>query len=98
MPKEQKEIEEIAETIFKSGVALDGSDFMFGIDGDDHFTRLAKKLYNAGYRKADEARKETARELAKKLLACGQESENGEVYPHDIKNVVKELYGVEIEL
>lgn len=68
-----KEIEEMAETIFKSGVALDGSDFMFGIDGDDHFTRLAKILYNAGYRKADEVRKETARELAKKLLACGVE-------------------------
>lgn len=45
----EKEIEEMAKVLFESGVALDATDFAFGVDGDDHFTRLAIKLVNAGY-------------------------------------------------
>lgn len=45
----EKEIKELAKTIYESGVALDGTDFAFGVSGDDHFTKLAKKLIEAGY-------------------------------------------------
>lgn len=44
----------------------------------------------------EKACKDTAKELAKKLLDCGKECEDGAVYPFDIHSIVKELYGVEI--
>lgn len=60
----EKQIEEIAKDIFHAGVALDGVDFAYGLfDDDDHFRRLARKLHESGYRKADEVRKETVREI-----------------------------------
>lgn len=67
MTKEQQ-IEEMAQEILHAGVALDGVDFVHGLfDKDDHFRRLARKLYAAGYRKADEVRKDTAREILQRL-------------------------------
>lgn len=67
MTKEDQ-IEKMAQEILHAGVALDGVDFVHGLfDEDDHFRRLARKLYTAGYRKADEVRKETAREILVKL-------------------------------
>ena len=51
----QKQIEEMAKVIYESKVAIDGSDMAFGLfDEDDHFHRIAKFLYTAGYRKIDE--------------------------------------------
>lgn len=44
-----REIKEMAEEIYRAGVAY-GSDFAYK---SDHFERLAKVLYNAGYRKID---------------------------------------------
>lgn len=94
MTKEQKEIEEMAKLLCSKSHSCDVCDFENKPCGHQETAQI---LYTAGYRKADEVRTETAKELAKKLLACGQESEYGEVYPHDIKNIVKELYGVEVE-
>lgn len=49
----EEQIKEIAKVIFKAGIALDGTDFAYGLfDDDDHFYRLAKVLFSAGYRKA----------------------------------------------
>ena len=63
------QIEEMAQDIFHAGVALDGVDFAYGLfDDDDHFRRLARKLRESGYRKADEVRKETAREVISWIL------------------------------
>jgi hypothetical protein len=51
----QNEIEELAEAIFESGVVIEGIDRAHGLfDGDDHFHRLARALYYAGYRKQRE--------------------------------------------
>ena len=47
-----EQIKELAECIFKSKIAIDGIDFAFGLYGNDtHFHRIAKILYDNGYRK-----------------------------------------------
>lgn len=52
-----EELDEMAKTIYSAGVALNGTDFAFGLIGrDDHFHRLARALFGAGYRKRDEER------------------------------------------
>jgi len=56
-----KEINEMAEAILNAGIALDGNDFAYK---SDHFERLAKVLYNAGYRKQSD----TIKEFVEKLL------------------------------
>lgn len=48
--EKQKEIKRLAEKIYESGVSLDGIDFAYGATWDSHFTRLALKLVNDGYR------------------------------------------------
>ena len=55
----EKQIEEMAKDIFESKVAIDGIDIAFAaVHGanmkDSHFMRIAKALYNAGYRKQSE--------------------------------------------
>ena len=80
----RKKMAEFANDIFKCGIALDGTDFAFGVDGDSHFDRLAKSLYGIGYRKCtdseimalDQLRKDGAiilfdvrRETAKEILS-----------------------------
>lgn len=56
MKTRQEQIEELAETILKSGIAIEGTDFAFGItnDKEDHFSRLSRKLYSVSYRKASD--------------------------------------------
>lgn len=59
--EKEKQIEDLAEAIYKSGVAIDGTDMAFGLyDTDTHFHRMAAKLYNAGYGNVKEALKEFA--------------------------------------
>jgi hypothetical protein len=62
------DVKELAEEIYRAGVALDGSDFAHK---SDHFERLAGELYNAGYRKQSD----TIREFAEKLNAALAEYE-----------------------
>lgn len=102
MTKEEQ-IEEMAQEILHAGVVLDGVDFVYGLfDEDDHFRRLARKLYAIGYRKADEVRKETAREILQRLLfeRTTFVDNYGEVsyavFIEKIKEVAAE-YGVEVE-
>ena len=53
--EDKKQIEEMAKVIYESKVAIDGSDMAFGLfDEDDHFHRIARFLYKAGYRKLPE--------------------------------------------
>ena len=61
IPKENQ-IYDIAKIIFERGVALDGIDFAYGLVGSDHFDRIARAIYNAGYRNC----KETASVIYKK--------------------------------
>ena len=99
MTKEQQ-IEEMAREIQKAGVALDGTDFAYGlVDRDDHFHRLAKKLVDTGYRKEDEVRKETAREIFAKIFSIAREQGNA---GHIVNWVaicaqVAKDYGVEVD-
>lgn len=48
MKTREELIDEMAKAIYATGVALDGTDYAFGIyDDDDHFHRMANALYAA---------------------------------------------------
>ena len=55
----KEQIEEMARSIFETGIALDGIDIVFAIRHgaeypDSHYMRIAEGLYAAGYRKQSE--------------------------------------------
>lgn len=65
---------------------------------------IAKALYNAGYRKADEVRKETAREILQTLYDKCYEIDNeyddigiGHIVADDDILCLAKHYGVEVE-
>lgn len=69
--KFEKQIEDLAEAIYKSGVAIEGTDIAFGLyDTDTHFHLMAAKLYNAGYGnvKAAEHRAEVAEKALERTV------------------------------
>lgn len=85
----EEQINEMAQDIFHAGVALDGVDFAYGLfDDDDHFRRLARKLHESGYRKAEEIRKETAMEVISWIL----NHTNAYAYFDKIMNFFAEKY------
>lgn len=89
--EKEKKIEELAEAIYKSGVAIEGTDIAFGLyDTDTHFHRMAAKLYDAGYGNVKEAVKEMAREIFEYIVQSGVIN----VAPDTIKMFFKERYGV----
>lgn len=48
MKTREELIDEMAKAIYATGVALDGTDYAFGVyDDDDHFHRMANALYDA---------------------------------------------------
>lgn len=50
MKTREEQIEELAKAIYATGVALDGTDYGFGVyDSDDHFHRMASALIAAGF-------------------------------------------------
>lgn len=57
----------------------------------------AEKLYNAGYRKADDVRKETAREILDKLNALMEQYHYKSTAWRNCANFIKETYGGEVE-
>lgn len=65
----EQEKREYAINIYNAGIALDATDFAFGVDGDSHFDRLAEHLAQLGYRKDEEVRKETAQKIWDELFA-----------------------------
>lgn len=49
MKTREEQVEEMAKAIYATGVALDGTDYAFGVyDDDDHFHRMASALLEAG--------------------------------------------------
>lgn len=93
-----KEIEEMAKALFESGVALDATDFAFGVDGDDHFTRLAIKLVNAGYGNVKQAVKEFAERFKKEFLKHFPTLFTDAIYQctdSELDDLITELYGAE---
>lgn len=96
MSSRPKAIEELAQAIFSSGVAIDGTDIAYGLTGNDsHFHRMAAKLIDSGYRKAEEVRKETAKSIFDVLEKL--ETEGRAVLPQGFLYTGKRAYGVEDE-
>lgn len=96
MDEREKEIEELAQAIFSSGVAIDGTDIAYGLTGNDsHFHRMAAKLIDSGYRKSEEVRKETAKSIFYVLEKL--ETEGRAVLPRGFLHTGKRAYGVEDE-
>lgn len=93
----QKEIEEMAQaicSIVKDGVKKSCNDCLFGrrsLEARCKWCTYAVQIYEAGYRKADEVRKETTMELLD-LLKFGYE-----LPIDDIAKEILEKYGVEVE-
>lgn len=59
MKSKEQQIEEMAKDIYSTGIAIDGTDIAYGVyDNDDHFHRMARKLYAAGYRKQSDVVRE----------------------------------------
>lgn len=66
MKTREEQVEEMAKTIYATGVALDGTDHAFGVyDGDDHFHRMANALYDAGHRKQGDIAREILDEVSR---------------------------------
>lgn len=93
----KQQIEEMAKTIYESGIALSGVDFAFGlIMTENNFNKLAEAIYKAGYRKEDEVRKEAYKEVLNKVKGLLE----GYVDTRDNKNLyikMCENFGVEVE-
>ena len=62
--------------------------------------KVAKALYNADYRKADEVRKETAKEILttlNKAIFWGQQYDDECTFGRDVWNGLLEEYGVKVK-
>ncbi len=85
--EKEKKIEELAEAIYKSGVAIEGTDIAFGLyDTDTHFHRMAAKLYDAGYGNVKEAVKEFAERVKKRIEIDKYTPEITKDYDEEDKN------------
>lgn len=98
MKTREEQIEEMARAICATGVALDGTDYAFGVYADDdHFHKMASALYDAGYRKQRDTVREFVERLKKNEHCC---QEGNIVYwvidVDDIAEVAAE-YGAEVE-
>lgn len=97
MKTREEQVEEMAKAICATGVALDGTDYAFGVyDDDDHFHRMANALYSAGYRKLDEVIKDVFEGLIVETKAV-QEVDYDGLGVEDLKNIAELWYGVEVE-
>lgn len=94
MQDEQKQIEGMAKDIYATGVAIDGTDIAYGVhDNDDHFHRMAIKLYKIGYRKQND----TAREILQMIKDKGLFRYGGYLLHDSDFDTIGKLYGVEVE-
>lgn len=91
MKTREEQIEEMAKAIYATGVALDGTDYAFGVYADDdHFHKMANALCAAGYRKQSD----TVREILKRITNYSLD------FNYDLKLEVQKIaeeYGAEVE-
>lgn len=92
MKTREEQVEEMAKAIYATGVALNGTDYAFGVyDKDDHFHRMANVLYAAGYRKQSDTVREFVEKLRDKEFSAKIGSEwCAVVKSRDIDEFVKE--------
>ena len=95
MKTREEQVEEMAKAIYATGVALEGTDYAFGVyDNDDHFHRMANALYDAGYRKQGDTVREFAEKLRDKECSAKIGSEWVAVVKSlDIDELAKEVCG-----
>lgn len=95
MKTREELIDEMAKAIYATGVALDGTDYAFGVyDDDDHFHRMANALCAAGYRKQSDTVREFAEKLRDKEFSVKIGSEwFAVVKSRDIDDLVREVCG-----
>lgn len=92
---DQKQIEEIAKLICRMPKKCDDC-----WQYECQAKYFAKILYNAGYRKADEVRKETAKEILttlNKAIFLGYQYDDECTFGRDVWNGLLEKFGVEVE-
>ena len=95
MKTREEQVEEMAKAICATGVALDGTDYAFGVYDDDHFHRMANALYSAGYRTRDEVIKVVFEGLIEGTEAVEKVGYDG-LGVEDLKNIAELWYGVEV--
>lgn len=94
MKTREEQIEEMAKAIYATGVALDGTDYGFGVyDSDDHFHRMANALNDEGYRKQSD----TVREILRMIKDKGLFRYGGYLLHDSDFDTIGKLYGVEVE-
>ena len=107
----EQEKREYAIDIYNAGIALDATDFAFGVDGDSHFDRLAEHLAQLGYRKEEEVRNEIVSKLIDMILntKCHNCDNKYSLYPDSCCSVgcddlmemlltaIKKEFGLEVE-
>ena len=94
MKTREEQVEEMAKAIYATGVALDGTDYAFGVyDNDDHFHRMANALYAAGYRKE----RDTVKEILQMIKDKGLFRYGGYLLHDSDFDTIGKLYGVEVE-
>lgn len=97
MKTREEQIDEMAKAIYATGVALGGTDYVFGVYADDdHFHRMANALCDAGYRKRDEVIKDVFEGLIEETKAVQRAGDDG-LGVEDLKNIAKLWYGEEVE-
>ena len=84
----EKEIEEMVKIARKYSEKFANTPYYKGVKTD------MEAIYEAGYRKADEVRKETAKEILCYLKAT---MTDGLLKNHEILNALMREYGVEVE-
>ena len=95
----EKEIEDKIEiTVFYAKKEAEKQADKFGYRGDKRefhiLSTIAKVLVVAGYRKAEEVRKETAKEI---LLYLKATITDGLLKNHEILNALMKEYGIDVE-
>lgn len=96
----EQEKREYAIDIYNAGIALDATDFAFGVDGDSHFDRLAEHLAQLGYRKWKEVQKETAKKILyrlEKFICLAIDDELLENYVRGLFLLERKHFGLEVE-
>ena len=93
----ESEIEELAKAIYETKVCIDGTDILYGVYAqDDHYHKMARALYAMGYRKDSDVVKDVFERIIEETKAVQASGYDG-LGVEDLKQLAKEVYGVEVE-
>lgn len=94
----EKAIGEFAKDIFNAKSFVDNP-FIDNRKGNDRYWSIAEELTAKGYRKADEVRKETAKEILSVWKQIATSYDSGKTQEKAFERIARlaEWYGVEVE-